>query len=93
MLSVTEKRFIRYWQEQREGGKLSYYTMYILVGTFMATLIISTFLFLFFQIIFGSIAFWSGLLAAFVISVVAAVTSWTRNERKFKELVKREMKE
>ena len=91
MLSSSEKRFINYWQEQRTGGRWSYFALYIVVGTFIATIIFSTFLFLFFQAVFGSAAFWIGLTAAFLISSVATITTWSLNEKKFKKIIRREV--
>ena len=33
MLSDKEKRFVRYWEEQREGGKWSYLVTYTVGGS------------------------------------------------------------
>ena len=82
---------MRYWQEQRTGGRWSYYALYIAIGTFMATIIFSTFLFLFFQAIFGSFGFWIGLSVGFGISVIATIVTWSLNEKKFKKIIRREM--
>ena len=91
MLSSAEKRFIRYWEEQRAGGRWSYYATYIAVGSLIATIIICTFLFIFFQIIFGSIWVWLALVASLLISTVATITSWSLNEKKFRQIIRREM--
>jgi VIT1/CCC1 family predicted Fe2+/Mn2+ transporter len=91
LLSTSEKRFIRYWQEQRTGGRWSYYALYIAIGTFIGTIILSTFLFLFFQVIFGTLSFWIALSVAFLISSVATILTWSSNEKKFKRIVRREM--
>lgn len=93
MLSSTEKRFIRYWEEQRTGGKWSYYALYIIVGTFIATLILATFLFLFFRVVFGSATFWIALSGGVVLSSVATILTWSSNEKKFRQIIRREMKE
>ena len=93
MLSTSEKRFIRYWQEQREGGRWSYYVTYMAVGTFMVTIIISTFLFLFLQVVFGSLTFWMGFLASLAIAVISTLASWSANEKKFRKLIRREIEE
>lgn len=93
MLSSSEKRFIRYWQEQRTGGRWSYYATYIAIGTFIATIILSTFLFLFFQVIFGNLGFWIALLTGLMISSVATILTWSSNEKKFKKIIRREMGE
>lgn len=91
LLSTSEKRFVRYWQEQRTGGRWSYYALYIAVGTFIGTIILSTFLFLFLQAIFGSLSFWIVLSSSFLISGVATILTWSANEKKFKKIVRREM--
>ena len=93
MLSSTEKRFIRYWEEQRTGGKWSYYTLYVIVGTFIATLILATFLFLFFRDVFGSATFWVALSGGVVLSSIATILTWSSNEKKFRQIIRREMKE
>lgn len=91
MISTSEKRFIRYWEEQRTGGRWSYYALYIIIGTLLATIILSTFLFLFFQVIFGSLSFWVALFAGFLISFIATVLTWSSNEKKFKKIIRREI--
>ncbi len=59
----------------------------------MATIIFSTFLFLFFQAIFGSLIFWIGLSLGLLISAIATIFTWSLNEKKFKALIRREMNE
>jgi hypothetical protein len=93
LLTSTEKRFIRHWQEQRTGGRWSYYALYIIVGTFIATLIFSTFLFLFFRFVFGSYTFWIALSAGLIVSCIATIFTWSSNEKKFKQIIRREMDE
>ncbi|HSB91611.1 MAG TPA: hypothetical protein VLC28_00780 [Flavitalea sp.] len=91
MLTTTERRFIRQWQEQREGGKLSYILLYTVVGTFIATLILSVFLVLFFQVVFGTFPFWIVVLSGFMISLVASWLTWHRNEQKLQQIIRREV--
>lgn len=93
LLTNSEKRFIRYWQEQRSGGRWSYYALYIIIGTFIGTIIFSTFLFLFLQVIFGSFTFWIAFSTAFLISFIATITTWSSNEKEFKKIIRREMGE
>jgi O-antigen/teichoic acid export membrane protein len=59
----------------------------------MATIIFSTFLFLFLQAIFGSLIFWIGLSVGFLVSAIATIFTWSLNEKKFKTLIRREMNE
>jgi predicted tellurium resistance membrane protein TerC len=91
LLSTSEKRFIRYWQEQRTGGRGSYYALYIIVGTFIATLILCAFLFLFFKQILRSFTFWVALSGGLVISCIATIMTWSSNEKKYKRIIRREM--
>ena len=91
MLTTTERRFIRLWQEQREGGKLSYIILYSVVGTFIATIILSVFLVLFFQVVFGTFPFWIVVLSGFLISLVSSWVTWNRNEQKLKKIIHREV--
>jgi hypothetical protein len=61
------------------------------VGTFIGTIILSTFLFLFLQAIFGSLSFWIALASSLLISSIATILTWSANEKKFKKIVRREI--
>lgn len=94
MLTSAEKRFIKYWEEQREGGKVKYYLLYIIVGTFIAVLslffLYSLFISPAFRLRFGVVAI--AIMAPIMVTVIT-VTTWSRNEKKFKHIIKREMRE
>jgi hypothetical protein len=92
VLTTTERRFIRHWQEQREGGKLSYILLYSAVGTFIATIILSVFLVLFFQVVFGTFPFWMVVVSGFLISFISSWLTWNRNEQKLQRIIRREVK-
>lgn len=91
MISREEKRFIRSWEEQREGGKWSYYLLYTFVGGFIISLLTYILLLWFLQIRVPK-PYWLipaiGLLAGALISV----TVWRVNERRFKRIIRREVK-
>ncbi|MBO9635060.1 MAG: hypothetical protein J7578_18265 [Chitinophagaceae bacterium] len=91
MLTAKERRFIKYWEEQRTGGQAPYFTLYIIAGTFISVIIV---FFLF--SIFG-IKLRGNIWMVPVISVVAitaiTIASWKRNEKRFKEIIKREMED
>lgn len=80
-----DRRFLKYWEEQRAGGKLSYLIIFSLVGTFIGTIIISVFLFIFFQYTL-SLTFLVVVGSAFLVSLVLTWAGWNRNERKFKDI-------
>ncbi|NML20958.1 hypothetical protein HHL16_08740 [Pseudoflavitalea sp. G-6-1-2] len=91
MLTAKEKRFIKYWEEQRKGGQRSYLTLYILAGTFIATIIVF-FIFAMFGIDFEN-KLWTIPTIAFVSITIISATTWKSNEKKFKQLIRREIGE
>ena len=93
MLSTKEKRFIRHWEDQRKGGKWSYLSLYIVIGTFIVTVILSVFLLIFLRITFGSLFFWIVFIGGLSISTALSLYSWYSNEKRLRELIRREVKE
>ncbi|HEX6427223.1 MAG TPA: hypothetical protein VF008_06035 [Niastella sp.] len=91
MLTATEKRFIKYWEEQRTGGRVKYYLLYILLGTFIGTLVIS-----FLTQVLGL-----GLpenlvrivIGSFCIVSMTTWLTWRLNEKRFKGIIQREVRE
>jgi hypothetical protein len=91
VLTPTEKRFIKYWEEQRVGGRVKYYLLYILLGTFIGTLVMS-----FLTQVLGL-----GLpenlvkivIGSFCIVTFTTVLTWALNEKKFKSIIQREIRE
>ena len=91
MLTASEKRFIKSWEEQREGGKVKYYLLYILMGTFVSTLVLS---FLTQVLGMGLVEnLWLIIIGSFSIITIATVFSWWQNEKKFKGIIQREIRE
>jgi len=91
MLTATEKRFIKYWEDQRQGGKLKYYLLYILTGSFVATLVLS-----FLALMVGFNLPDNLVLIAvgsFAIVTIATLLSWWYNEKRFKKIIQREIRE
>ena len=89
MLTATEKRFIKYWEEQRKDGRLKYYLLYILTGTFVAIIVIS-----FLTLMFGldlENTLWYIIIGSFVVVTAATIFSWLKNEKKFKAIIQREI--
>ena len=91
MLTAKEKRFIRYWEEQRKGGKWKYYLLYIPIGTFISSVVIA---FLMSMLLFNfvsNIPF--VVITGFIIITLITVLSWAANENKFKKIIRREVKQ
>lgn len=91
MLSKEEKRFIRYWEDQRRGGKLSYLLLYSLIGTFIMSLFVLVGLLLLLQYYFS----WALLIAVvsscFVVTVIISFYAWQTSEKKWKRIIHREV--
>jgi hypothetical protein len=94
VLNSAEKRFIKYWEEQRTGGKYKYYLLYILAGTFISVLILS---FVYSLVISSTFSLDWGvlpiLIVSFVLVTVLTIVAWDRNEKKFKTIIKREVRQ
>ncbi|MGZ5246579.1 MAG: hypothetical protein ACXWV5_05980 [Flavitalea sp.] len=91
MVTDKERRFLRLWEEQREGGKTSYILLYTVIGTFITAIMFSVGMVIFYRIIFGSKPFWIMLACAFVFSLTASILTWAGNEKKFRKIIRREM--
>jgi hypothetical protein len=91
LLTNQEKRFIRYWEDQRKGGKLKYYLLYIIAGTFIASVVLS-FLSVMFRVGFPE-KIWLIVTASFLIISISTILTWSANEKKFKTIIRREIDE
>jgi hypothetical protein len=91
MLTTGEKRFIKYWQEQRKGGKLPYYLLYILAGTFIASIVLSFLAAMFLASFPENLLMIT--LTSFVIVTIATILTWSNNEKKFRRIIQREVEE
>ena len=91
MLTAIEKRFVKYWEDQRQGGKIKYYLLYIITGSFVATLVLS------FLTLMVGIDLPDNLvliaIGSFSIVTVSTVFSWWYNEKRFKKIIQREINE
>lgn len=91
MLTAKERRFIKYWEEQRVGGKSSYLALYIIALTFIASLVV---LFLFAMLGFDFEGkMWMVPLISMAAAVFITLFTWKNNEKRFKGIIKREMEE
>jgi multisubunit Na+/H+ antiporter MnhF subunit len=91
VLTATEKRFVKYWEDQRQGGKIKYYLLYIITGSFVATLVLS------FLMLMVGVDLPDNLVLIAVGSVcivtIATLYSWWYNEKKFKKIIQREIRD
>lgn len=89
MLSKEERRFLRSWEEQRKGGRWSYYLLYGISGSVVLFIGIA---FIFSMIRFGLPAqLWPIPVVSTGLAIMLTWSSWKRNEARFRRLVKREI--
>ena len=91
MLTTTVKRFVNYLVDQRQGGRIKYSLLYIITGSFVATLVLS-----FLSLMVG-VDLPNNLeliaIGSFCIITIATIFSWWYNEKKFKKIIQREIRE
>lgn len=94
MLSKKERRFIRNWEEQRKGGRTSYYALYIFIWFFIALLGLF-FVFNHFTEIYRNKlqTLYQMMAGSIIIAVIATHFSYQNNEKRFKKIIQREMGE
>ena len=90
MLSAEEKRFVRYWEDQRKDGKRSYFLLYIIAGTIVSSIVVSFVAAMLFS--FGMPERpWVIPIVSFVITSLLTIYSWKKNEQQFKRIINREI--
>lgn len=87
MLSKQDKRFIRYWEDQRKGGMLSYWLLYSLIGTFIMSLFVLVFLLLVLQVYFSWFILILVAAGCFFITAIISMISWQQNEKRWKNII------
>lgn len=93
MLSIKEKRFKSYWNEQRSGGKRRYLLLYTFAYTFMmftAPVVFSFFIDKLDFLGLNKLSFWGLLILAVIISFALSKYFWERNEKKMNLILKKE---
>lgn len=92
-ISIEERRFIRHWEEQRQGGRKSYVAIYTF-GYFFVIFMIGVALGLFSGLRFVKVPLLTGLaVASLVGAFVVALYQWRRGESKFRKIISRIVEE
>ena len=90
VLTATEKQFIKYWEDQRKGGRIKYYLLYIIAGSFIATLVLS---FLSLMLSWGfPDNIWLIVAGSIGLVTLATILTWQKNEKRFKAIIQREIR-
>ena len=93
MLTSDEKRFVRYWEDQRVDGKRSYYLQYTLIGAFIMSLFVFIALFFFMNFYVSVFILITVPSCCIVASFLLTHYSWIKNENRLKRIIKREVSE
>ena len=91
MVSADEKRFLRYWQDQRTGGKLPYYLQYTLIGAFIISLFVFVTMFLLLNYYVTAFILILVPSCCVLASLIITHYSWVKNENRMKRIIKREV--
>ena len=91
MLNKDEKRFIRYWEDQREDGNLSYYLQYTLVGSLIISLFVFIALFFFLNFYVSLFILITVPVCSIILSFLLTHYSWVKSEHRLKRIIKREV--
>jgi hypothetical protein len=89
-ISAEERRFLRSWEEQRQGGKPAFIAQYALgyfIFFFMMAVVLGLFSGL--RLVNINLVVYSALISA-VASVVFAFVQWKRGQSRFSKIVRRE---
>jgi hypothetical protein len=92
MLSAAEKRFIRYWEDQRKDGKWSYVLTYTIgwgVIIFFLPLTVSYILSMLNFIALYQLPIWVIIVLSLLIGFAGNLFFWHRNEEKWKALTRK----
>lgn len=91
MLSTDEKRFVRYWEDQRKGGRRAYLFLYTLIGAFIISMFSFVTLYFFLQIRVSYFLLWIVPSLSLLAALLFAAIVWTRNENRLRNLIHREV--
>ena|SRR5882724_11448168 len=91
MLTAKEKRFIKYWEEQRKGGRVSYFFLYIIASMLIIGLLVFVVLLFGMGLFLHPWMFWA--VPSFSLFLASALTSstWYMNDHRFKKIIRREV--
>jgi protein-S-isoprenylcysteine O-methyltransferase Ste14 len=92
-INTEERRFVRYWEEQRQGGKPAYIATYSF-GYFVVIFMVGVALGLFSGLRIVRLNMLIGLgIASLVGAVIVSLWQWNKGEKKFRRIISRIVEE
>src|SRR5437868_6751370 len=89
MLSPKEKRFLKYWNDQKEGGKRSYiitYTIGWAVIIFILPLAASFVIDMYSAFKLCQLPVWAAIIISVLLGLIVSEYRWNRNEKRARQL-------
>ena len=93
MLSAKEKRFLKYWEEQKTGGKWQYIIVYTIGWAFILffmPLTISFLINMYTAFRIYTLPLWAAIALSVAIGFALSQFMWHKNEEKEKDLLQKE---
>jgi len=93
MISAKEKRFLKYWEDQKMGGKRQYIIVYTIgwsLVIFFIPLAVSFFINMYTAFRLYQLPLWAAILLSIMISLAGSFYFWDRNEKRSKMIRERE---
>jgi len=93
MLTPKEKRFLKYWDEQKIDGKLQYILVYTIGWSFILFFIplaISLFVNMYIALKLHQLPLWVAIVLSIVVGFSIALLTWHQNEKKYKSLLRKQ---
>lgn len=89
MITPKERRFLKYWEEQRKGGKLGFFALYVSMGTIVTTIAVAFLI----SVLGLKYAYWPVPIIGLVSMFIITFFTWNSNEKQFKKIIKRVVNE
>jgi drug/metabolite transporter (DMT)-like permease len=93
MLTPKEKRFLKYWNDQKEGGKTSYVITYTIgwsVILFVLPLATSFVVDMYSAFKLYQLPLWAAIVISILLGYIISQYQWNKNEKKAERLERQE---
>jgi len=93
MITTKEKRFLKYWEDQKAGGKWQYILVYTIgwsVILFIVPLAGSFVIDMYSALKLYQLPLWASILVAVSLGFAGSIYFWDRNEKKAKDLLQKQ---
>lgn len=96
MITPKEKRFLKYWEDQKDGGKWQYILVYTIGWSIILFIVPLAFSFVFDMytaIKMDQPPLWAAITAAVILGITLSFFIWHRNEKKYRRISAKKLSE